>query len=91
MLEDGRVIHTRNVTYDITDRESWKEERKEREGSAGVQQRRRAAIFRNPVFIGWLHQAGSCGRTGQYRHKVRDFFFAIYGHITDTYAGVSGT
>ena len=22
MLEDGRVIHTRNVTYDITDRES---------------------------------------------------------------------
>ena len=40
---------------------SWKEERKEREGSAGLQQPRRAAIFRNPVFISWLHQACSCG------------------------------
>ena len=40
---------------------SWKEERKEREGSGGLQQPRRAAIFRNPVFICWLHQALSCG------------------------------
>ena len=40
---------------------SWKEERKEREGSAGSQQPRREAIYRNPVFIGWLHQACSCG------------------------------
>ena len=40
---------------------SWKEERKEREGSGGLQPPRRAAIKKNPVFISWLHQACACG------------------------------
>ena len=34
---------------------SWKEERKEREGSGGLQQPRRAAIFRNLFSLaGWI-------------------------------------
>ena len=34
---------------------SQKEERKRGAGGAGWEQPRRAAIFRNPVFISWLN------------------------------------
>ena len=40
---------------------SWREERKECAASGPGCEPRRAAIFRNPVFICWLHQALSCG------------------------------
>ena len=39
----------------------WREERKEHAASGSGSEPRRAAIFRNPVFISWLHQAHSCG------------------------------
>ena len=39
----------------------WREERKERAASGSGCEPRRDAIFRSPVFIGWLHQARSCG------------------------------
>ena len=42
-------------------KEERNKERKEGVGSTGWQQPRSAAIFRNPVFIGWLHQALSRG------------------------------
>ena len=35
----------------------WREERKEHAASGSGSEPRRAAIFRNPVFISWLDQA----------------------------------
>ena len=42
----------------------WREERTEYAGSGSGSEPRRAAIFRNPVFISWLDQAQPCGDFG---------------------------
>ena len=42
----------------------WREERKEYAGSGWGFEPRRAAIFRNPIFISWLDQAQPCGDFG---------------------------